>query len=56
MLGEVIRKVVVCWGPVHVVLLLVDAIPDPIETHVDCTGSALSDGVVGKANRSGVIN
>ena len=39
MLGEVIRKVMVCWGPVHVVLLLVDAIPDPIETHVDGTGS-----------------
>ena len=46
----------VCWGPVHVVLLLVDAIPDPIETHVDGTGSSLSDGVVGEANSSGVIN
>ena len=56
MLGEVIRKVMVCWGPVHVVLLLVDAIPDSIETHVDGTGSSLSDGVVGEANSSGVIN
>ena len=56
MLGEVISKVVVCWGPVHVVLLLVDAIPDPIEMHVDGMGSSLSDSVVGEANHSGVIN
>ena len=56
MLGEVICKVMVCWGPVHVVLLLVDAIPDPIETHIDGTGSSLSDGVIGEANSSGVIN
>ena len=56
MSGEVIRKVVVCWGPVHVVLLLVDAIPDPIETHVNGTESSLGDGVVGKANSSGVID
>ena len=56
MLGEVIRKVVVCGGPVHVVLLLVDAILDPIETHVDGTGLSLGDGVIGEANSSGVIN
>ena len=56
MFSEVIRKVVVCWGPVHVVLLLVDAIPDPIETHVDGMGSSLGDGVVGEANSSGVID
>ena len=42
MLGEVIRKAMVCWGPVHVVLLLVDAIPDPIETHVDGLGSSFN--------------
>ena len=56
MFGEVIRKVLVCGGPVHIVLLLVDAVPDPIEMHVDCTGSLLGDGVVGEANSSGVIN
>ena len=56
MFGEVIRKVLVGGGPVHMVLLLVDAITDPIETHVDDTGSSLGDGVVGEANGSGVIN
>ena len=56
MFGEVIRKVLVCGGPVHMVLLLVDAISDPIEMHVNGTGSALGDGVIGEANGSGVIN
>ena len=56
MFGEVIRKVLVCGGPVHIVLLLVDAVPDPIEMHVDGTGSSLGDGVIGEANSSGVIN
>ena len=31
MFGEVIREVLVCRGPVHMVFLLVDAIADPIE-------------------------
>ena len=56
MFGEVIRKVLVCSGPVYMVLLLVDAITDLIETHVDGTGSSLGDGVIGEANSSGVIN
>ena len=56
MFGEVIHKVLVCGGPVYMVLLLVDAITDRIETHVDCTGSSLGDGVIGEANGSGVIN
>ena len=56
MFGEVICKVVVCGGPVHMVLLLVDAITDPIETHVDGMGSALGEGIVGEANGSGIIN
>ena len=56
MFGEVIREVLVCEGPVHMVLLLVDAISDPIEMHVNGTGSALGDGVIGEANGSGVIN
>ena len=54
MFGEVIHKVLVCGGPVHMVLLLVDAITDPIETHVDGTGSSLGDGVIVEANGSGV--
>ena len=56
MFGEVIHEVLVCRGPVHMVLLLVDAIVDPIERHVDGMGSSLGDGVVGEANGSGVIN
>ena len=54
--GEVICKVVVCGSPVHMVLLLVDAITDPLEMHVDGTGSALGEGVDGEANGSGIIN
>ena len=56
MFGEVIREGLVCRGPVHMVLLLVDAIADPIEMHIDGTESLLGDGVVGDANGSGVIN
>ena len=56
MFGEVICEVLVRRGPVHMVLLLVDAIADPIEMHVDGTGSLLGDGVIGKANGSRVIN
>ena len=52
MFGEEIHKVLVCRGPVHMVLLLVDAISDPIEMHVDVMGSALGDSVVGEANHS----
>ena len=54
--GEVIHKVVMCSGPVHMALLLVDAITDPIEMHVDGTGSVLGEGVIGEANGSGIIN
>ena len=56
MFGEVIHKVVECGGPVRMVLLLVDATTDPIETHVDGTGSSMGDDVIGEANGSGVIN
>ena len=56
MFGEVICKVLVRGGPVYIVLLLVDAVPDPIEMHVDGTGLSLGDSVVGEANSSVVIN
>ena len=56
MFGEVIRKVLVCGGPVDMVLLLVDSIMNPIEMHVDGTGLSLGEGVVGEVNGSGVIN
>ena len=56
MFGEIVCEVEVSRCPIHVELVLFDTIPYPIETHVNGAGSSLCDGVVGKADGSGVVN
>ena len=47
MFGEVICEIEVSRRPIHVEWVLFDAIPYPIETHIDGAGASLGDSVVG---------
>ena len=47
MFGEVICEIEVSRCPIHVELVLFDAIPYPIEMHIDGAGALLGDSVVG---------
>ena len=55
MLGEVVGQVVGSFAPEDEELALLDAVPDPIKTHVDGFGSALLDGVVCDSRSGGVV-
>ena len=55
MFCEVVCEIEVSRCPIHVELVLFDAIPYPIEMHIDGAGASLGDGVVGYANGSGVV-
>ena len=55
MLGEVIGVVESPFFPVNVELALPDAVPDPIEAHIDGFGATLLDGVVGDAGCGAVV-
>jgi len=46
MLGEVVGKVVAAFAPMDDVLVLGDAVLDPIKTHVHGFGAALLDCVI----------
>ena len=46
MLGEVVSEVVAAFAPMDDVLVLGDAVFDPIKTHVHGFGLALLDGVI----------
>ena len=45
-LGEVVSEVVAAFAPMDDVLVLGDAVFNPIKTHVHGFGSALLDGVI----------
>jgi hypothetical protein len=49
-LGKIVRKVVRSSSPVHVKILLVDAVADPIEAHINGLRSTLFIGVVGDSS------
>ena len=42
--------------PVDQIFFLVDAVLDPIKTHVDCFRALLFDGPVGEALHGGIVN
>ncbi len=54
--GERIRFVLFARAPIHVVLALAHAVADPIESHVDCFGAFLFDGVVGNAGGGAIVS
>lgn len=55
MFGVVIGHVGTTRGPNDAVLVLVDAILDPVVAHVDGTGSLLLDSIVGDTDGCGVV-
>ena len=55
MLGEIVRTIEDAFFPVDVKLALADSVADPIETHIDCLGALLFDGVVGNAGSSAIV-
>ena len=55
MFGEVVGQIVSPAAPVNDELALVDAIADPVETHVHGFGSALFDSAVRDASSTGVV-
>ena len=56
MFCEVIGAVGRAAVPVDMVLVLTDAVADPVETHVHSFGAFLFDGVVGEAGGCGVVS
>jgi len=46
MLGEVVSEVVAAFAPMDDILVLGDAVFDPVKTHVHGFGAALLDGVI----------
>jgi len=56
MLGEVVSKVVAAFVPMDDVLVLGDAVLDPIKTHVYGFGSALLDGVINDAQCARIVS
>ena len=55
MFGVVISQICDAWGPKDTELALFSSIFEPIETHVDCSGSTLFDSAVEDAIRSAVV-
>lgn len=55
MLGVVVAKVVAARTPVYQELALVDAVLDPVETHVHGLGLALAYGAVGDASGANIV-
>jgi hypothetical protein len=55
MFGEVVGQVVGSSAPVDDKLALGDPVADPIKSHVNGFGSALFDGAIGDAGRTGVV-
>jgi len=56
MLGEVVSKVVAAFAPMDDVLVLGDAVLDPIKTHVHGFGTALLDGVIDDAQCARIVS
>jgi hypothetical protein len=55
MLGKVIRSILFTLSPIDEELSLGGTVLDPVETHVDCLGAFLLDGVVGDSGGGAVI-
>ena len=47
MFGEVIGEIEVSQCPIHMEVVLVNAVAYPIEAHIDGAGASLGDRVVG---------
>ena len=56
MFGVVVAFVLVARIPVDVEVLLLCAVLDPVEPHVNCLGSFLFDRVIGETHSGGVID
>jgi len=56
MLGEVVSEVVAAFAPMDDVLVLGDAVFDPIKTHVHGFGAALLDGVFDDAQCARIVS
>lgn len=54
--SDIVSIVTVFWAPVDEELVLANPVLDPVEEHVDDIGGLVLDAVVGKSNRSGVVN
>ena len=54
-LREVVRQVCMPWAPEYSEVVLCDAVPDPIVSHVDRLRPALLDRVVGEAGGARVV-
>ena len=44
--GNVVPKVALAWSPVDAEVATLDLVLDPIESHVNCLGPSLVDGLV----------
>jgi hypothetical protein len=53
--GEVIGEIVFTGAPVNDELVLLDSIADPVESHVNCFGSALFDCFVDNASGTSIV-
>ena len=56
MLGKVVGAVRLAFAPVNLELALADAIPNPIEAHVDRFRAFLFHSVRGNATRSAIVS
>jgi len=56
MLGEVVSEVVAAFAPMDDVLVLGDAVLDPIKSHVHGFGAALLDGVIDDARCARIVS
>ena len=54
-LGKVVAHVSGTFLPVDAEVALVDTVPDPVETHVDCFRAALLDCVIGDSHGTFVV-
>jgi hypothetical protein len=56
MLGKLVGEIDFTGTPMDDELTLFDSIADPVETHVNCFGSALFDCFVGNASGTGIVS
>ena len=54
-LGVVISFITRTWTPVNMEVTLLCSVLDPVESHIDCLGSLLLDGLVSKPHCRGVV-
>ena len=54
--ADVVRIVTCTWRPIDHELVLLDTVPDPVETHVESFCSLLFDSIVREAHRSCVVD